>query len=105
MNKLPVKMEWLMETKLNPDADMSLARMTVAAGVTSELHHHTNCSETLHLVSGQVSQRIGDDWIVMNEGDTCLIKIGQLHQTQNLGETEAVLMIAYSAGERVYIKS
>jgi len=31
MNKLSVKMEWLMETKLNPDADMSLARMTVAA--------------------------------------------------------------------------
>jgi len=29
MNKLPVKMEWLMETKLNPDADMSLARVYI----------------------------------------------------------------------------
>ncbi len=104
MTESPVQMEWLMETRLNPDADISLARMTVKAGALSELHHHTNCSETIHIVAGQISQRIGDEWRAMNVGDTCLIRSGEIHQTKNTGDENAVMMIAYSAGQRVYVK-
>ena len=42
-------MEWLMDDKLDERAGVSLAKMIVAAGVTSEKHHHTNCSETIHV--------------------------------------------------------
>ena len=47
-----VTMEWLMDDKLDKldeRAGVSLAKMIVAAGVTSEKHHHTNCSETIHV--------------------------------------------------------
>lgn len=97
-----VTMKWLMEDAIHPMAGQSLARMSVDVGVTSELHHHSNCTETIHLLDGEIEQRIGDDWIKMTAGETCLIPINAKHQTRNVGEVRAVMMIAYSAGTRVY---
>lgn len=98
-----VTMEWLMEDAINPQANLSLARMTLAKGVTSELHHHTNCTETIHLLEGSIEQRIGKDWKRLEAGDTCLIPIGAAHQTRNMGNARVVMLIAYSAGQRVYV--
>ena len=97
-----VKMEWLMEDSISPHAKISLARMTLAAGVLSECHRHPNCAETIHLETGLVRQRIGDNWIVLKAGGTCVIPVGELHQSENLGETDAVMMLCYSAGTRIY---
>jgi len=98
-----VTMEWLMEDSINPAASISLAKMTVAKGVTSELHCHTNCTETLHVLEGVIEQRIDEEWKRLNTGETCLIPIGAAHQTRNVGSVKAVMMIAYSAGQREYV--
>jgi len=47
-----IKMEWLMDRSIVEDADVSMACMTVPAGVTSDCHRHSNCTETIHLLSG-----------------------------------------------------
>ena len=93
-----------MDDSITPQAQISLAKMSVATGVTSERHHHTNCTETIHVLAGQIEQRIGDEWRIMNTGDTCLIPMNTSHQTRNIGASPAVMMIAYSAGTRVYVK-
>jgi len=98
-----VTMEWLMEDAIDSKAGVSLARMTVAVDVTSELHHHTNCTETIHVLEGQINQRIGQEWMSLEAGETCVIPVGQPHQTRNIGDCKAVMMIAYSAGSRVYV--
>jgi len=90
-----VTMEWLMEDSISPDAKISLARMTLAAGVRSECHRHPNCAETIHLEAGRIRQRIGDKWIVLKAGETCVIPEGTPHQSENLGETDAVMMLCY----------
>jgi quercetin dioxygenase-like cupin family protein len=97
-----VTMDWLMEDAIAPDAGLSLARMTVAPGVTSEPHRHPNCTEAIHMLSGQVLQRKGADWVRLAAGDTILVPAGAIHQTRNIGPETAVLMVAYSAGARVY---
>ena len=99
-----VTMEWLMEDAIRAGAGLSLAKMTVAAGVTSQLHHHINCSETIHVLAGEIEQRIGDEWQKMKSNDTCLIPEGFKHQTRNIGSETAIMMVAYSAGKRVYVK-
>ena len=99
-----VTMEWLMEDRIQADVGLSLAKMTVAIGATSELHHHTNCSETIHLLSGEIEQRIGHEWRKLKSNDTCLIPAGFKHQTRNSGAETAIMMIAYSAGKRIYVK-
>jgi len=65
-----VTMDWLMDDSITPHAQISLAKMSVATGVTSERHHHTNCTETIHVLAGQIEQRIGEEWRIMNTGDT-----------------------------------
>lgn len=97
-----VTMEWLMDDKVAANCGMSLAKMTIAIGITSELHSHSNCTETLHLLEGKISQRIGDKWTDMRAGDTCLIPADNVHQTVNTGASRAVMILAYSAGTRDY---
>jgi len=97
-----VTMEWLMEDAIQPGAGLSLARMTVAPGATSEAHRHPNCSETVHLLSGRIEQRRGGDWLPLEAGDTLLIPAGAIHQTRNSGGDLAVMIIAYSSGSRIY---
>ncbi|MEM8949327.1 MAG: cupin domain-containing protein [Pseudomonadota bacterium] len=97
-----VTMCWLMDDSIQQGAGLSLARMTVEPGVTSEPHRHSNCSETIHLLSGSVEQRKDDVWVALNEGDTILIPVGAIHQTRNVGDRSAIMMIAYSSGSRLY---
>jgi len=94
-----------MDNKLDERAGVSLARMTVGVGVTSEKHHHTNCTETIHVLEGEIEQMIGSKTEILSAGETCLIPVDTSHQTRNIGDKPAVMMIAYSAGEREYIKS
>ncbi len=97
-----VKMEWLMDSSILEGADVSMARMTVPAGVTSECHRHSNCTERIHLLTGQIRQRIGEEWIEMGPNETCFVPKNEAHQTENIGALEAVMMICYSAGSRQY---
>jgi len=97
-----VKMDWIMDDRVDPRAKISLARMSVSSGVMSEAHRHTNCSKTIYLEQGVIRQRIDDRWIDMTVGDTCVIEPYQVHQTENVGEDLASMLIVYSAGSRVY---
>ena len=98
-------MQWLMDDKVDDRAGASLAKMTVAIGVTSEKHHHTNCTETIHVLDGQIEQSIGPKIQTLSAGETCLIPMVISHQTRNIGDKPAIMMIAYSSGTRDYIKS
>ena len=98
-----VTMQWLMEDAIDPRAGLSLARMTVAPGVTSPVHRHPDCSEAVHVLCGRIEQRRGGDWLPLKAGETILIPPGALHQTRNVGPEPAELMVAYSTGARVYL--
>lgn len=95
-------MEWLVEDALQPGATLSLARMTVRAGCTSQAHRHPDCDEAVHVLSGRIEQRIGDRWLALGPGQTAHIPAGQPHCSRALGGDDAVLLVAYSAGRRIY---
>ncbi|MEO0425320.1 MAG: cupin domain-containing protein [Pseudomonadota bacterium] len=95
-------MTWLVEDASHPGADLSLARMTVLPGHTSPAHRHPNANEAIHLVSGELEVRLGAQWVPAHPGDTIYVPSGTTHQTRCLGDTEAVLILAYSAGRRAY---
>ena len=97
-----VKMDWLMDSSVLPEANLSLARMTVPMGVTSERHKHESCSETLHVLSGHVEQYIDEVTLKMGPGETCFIPQGSAHHTVNIGTEAAVIMVSYSSGRRDY---
>lgn len=83
-------------------AQISSARMLLRAGHESPLHRHPGCEELLHLLEGQVSQRIGDAEQAMSPGDTAFIPAGVPHRSRALGTGDAVLLVAYSLARRTY---
>ena len=93
-----------MDDSIQSGTELSLAKMTVPIGIISEKHHHTNCTETIHLITGRIEQRIGEKLMIMSAGDTCLVPPNTSHQTRNIGDDTAVMMVAYSAGTRIYVK-
>ena len=99
---ISVTMDWLIDKTVHPEAEISLARMTLAPGALSERHKHSNCSETVHLVSGQIKLLCDNEKSVLQAGDTLLIKRGQAHQMRNITHQPAVMILAYSAGTRNY---
>lgn len=92
-------MEWLAEGE---DTGLSLARMTVKPHSTSPLRRHENCSEVIHVFSGEIDQRRNRHWQKMSAGDTITIYSGETHQTRNLNDGEATLFVAYTSGKRAY---
>lgn len=95
-------MLWLMEDRLVAGAGASVARMTVHAGVTSPLHRHPACSETIVLIEGRATCRIGGRDHVLSVGDAAFVPVATAHCVRNDGDALAVLLIAYSAGTRLY---
>ena len=95
-------MEWLADDKSQDGLGLSLARMTLLPGKTSPAHRHPNCNEVIHVLSGQIDQRRGDEWETFNTSQTCLVKAGQIHQSRCKSTIPAVMIIAYSGGTRIY---
>lgn len=95
-------MQWLVEDATHPGADLSLAKMTVLPGKTSPAHIHANAIEVIHVLSGDMSARVGDNWVSAKAGDTVFVPANTVHQTQCLSGEPAIMMIAYSTGRRDY---
>ena len=95
-------MSWLVDADLTPGAEMSVARMEVAPGATSPLHHHSNSDEAISLVSGCVTALVDGQEVSMRPGDVCWVPRHINHAFRNDGASAAVLMVTYSAPRREY---
>ena len=95
-------MEWLVEDALVDGADLSVARMTLNAEACAERHAHPNCNEVIHLIRGSVEQWVGDERFTLQAGDTVFIARCSSHQSRNIGSGEAIMIVSYSAGQRIY---
>ena len=97
-------MTWLVDDAHIADAGLSLARMTVRPGFTTEGHRHPNCSEAIHVISGVVDWIVGGDSFRLKAGDTAFVPPNTAHYATNPGSDAALMMIAYSSGTRIYEK-
>ncbi len=95
-------MHWLVEDTLVDGADLSVARMTLKEGACSECHSHPNCNEVIHLIQGSVEQLVGSERFALQAGDTAFVPRGSPHQSRNVGAGDAVMIVSYSAGKRIY---
>ncbi len=95
-------MDWLVDDALQPGAGMSLARMSLKQGASSPGHRHPNCNEAIHVASGAVELTLDGRSTRLATGDTGFIPAGAAHSLRNVGTGDAVMIVCYSAGSRVY---
>ena len=67
------------------------------------LHRHDNCAEILHVLEGAVAVSTGEgEPLPLAPGETHVFSAYTPHSVRNTGDTDAVLMLAFSSGNRHY---
>lgn len=94
--------EWLVDDGMVAGVGISVAVMTIKKGNTAPLHAHANCHELIYVVEGRVEASMDKERIILNAGDSVLSPVGTPHGFKNLGDSEAKMVISYSAGKRKY---
>lgn len=93
-------LSWHVSRTLGNSNVMTFGHATIRAGQSNPRHRHPNCDEVLHVLSGSIEHRLGEESFVLNAGDTISIPTGVWHQARALGESEAVMAICFSSADR-----
>jgi quercetin dioxygenase-like cupin family protein/type 1 glutamine amidotransferase len=97
------KLEWFASRALGNSTFMTVGIATINPGKENPVHRHPNCDEILHVLQGQIMNRVGDKEYEMHAGDTVTIPEGTPHNARNIGKDDAVLAIAYNTPDRIAI--
>jgi quercetin dioxygenase-like cupin family protein len=92
---------WFANRGLGNTDEMTIGRCVLNPGACNGRHYHPNCSEILVVIQGRIRHTIANDQEVeLNEGDTVSVPPNIRHCATNIGETDAVLFIAFSSADR-----
>ena len=93
---------WLVDNEIVAGAEMGLARIEIDTGAALPKHRHPNCNEAIHLIEGEIEQTIGSRVYPMKPGETMIVPADTVHSSKNMGTGKAILMFAFSVGDRGY---
>jgi quercetin dioxygenase-like cupin family protein len=84
---------WLMSSKIDPHAELTLGIVHVEAQQSNPLHIHPNSAEILYMLSGTCEHLVGDRWVTLKAGDTLRIPKGIAHRARTKDQPfEAVIV-------------
>lgn len=78
----------------SPAVNQSLAEATVAPGAATIAHYHRDSEELYLITAGRGRLRVGEEEREVAAGDCALIPPGTVHQLQNTGESDLVVLCA-----------
>lgn len=90
---------WLMNAKIDPDAEMTLGVVQIEPHQSNPMHVHPNSAEYVHVVSGSSEHLVGDRWVTMKEGDTLRIPKGVVHMARTKDQP-CRSVVVYNTGTR-----
>ncbi len=94
-------LQWLANGDLAPGAGMTVGRVTFKPGESNPTHAHPNCDEVLFVVQGTIEHSLPQGGMARLEaGDCIVLPRGRAHTAKNVGQDEAVVLVAFNAGDR-----
>jgi quercetin dioxygenase-like cupin family protein len=94
------RLVWMVAGRLGNSETMTVGRCHIRPGQQNPRHHHPNCDEVLHVLTGSIEHSAGDSLVEMTAGDTVSIPAGVVHNARNVGSVEAVFLISFSSADR-----
>ena len=91
---------WVASKELTQCDDITVGWVIIKREKSNPRHIHGNCSEVIHLQKGRLKHFVGKEFVLMEPGDTLVVPIGVDHCALNVSEEDAVMIVAYPAGER-----
>jgi quercetin dioxygenase-like cupin family protein len=96
-------LSWLAGKKLGNAEGLTLGRVVIRKGCCNPRHIHNSCEEVLYLLAGRLEHTMGDEKVVLNAGDTLVVAAGVAHNAVSIGDVDADMIVAYSAGVRDFV--
>ena len=97
-------LQWLVSAAAGSSDSMTLGRVTIKPGCKNPAHRHPNCEEILFVAYGTIEHTLPEDGsVTLSAGDCIVLPREGGHQATNIGSEDAVLIVAYNAGERMTI--
>lgn len=94
---------WLMNGKLDPDAEMTLGMVYIKPHQMNPAHLHPNSAEYLHVLDGSCEHMVGKKWVTLKKGDTLRIPKDVPHKART-GKQACTAMIVYNTGDRQFVE-
>ena len=91
---------WSINADLNGSEHLTLGRVEINPRSENPRHYHPNCDEVVYVVSGHITQMVGEKWYAMESGDAIHVPRGVWHQARNRADYPAILLISYDTGRR-----
>jgi quercetin dioxygenase-like cupin family protein len=91
---------WFASKELTQSDNITVGRVVIKKGKSNPKHIHGNCSEVIHLEKGRLKHFVGKEFVLMEPGDTLVVPPGVDHCAFNIGEEDAVMIVAYPTGQR-----
>ena len=95
---------WLASKAIAGCEGVTVGRVAIRAGANNPPHSHSNCEEVLHLLAGRLEHWMGDEAVILEPGDTLAVAAGVPHHARSIGDVDADMIVAYSAGQRDFRK-
>jgi len=91
-----LKLNFLMDGE-DTDGTLVQFEMIIPAGARVPApHYHVAVDETIYVLEGNLTQRVGDQIIELKPGDTCFIKRGIIHGFDNKQDHSARALVTLS---------
>lgn len=91
---------WFASKELTQCDDITVGRVVIKREKSNPRHIHGNCSEVIHLQKGRLKHFVGKEFVTMEPGDTLVVLTGVDHYALNIGDEDAVMIVAYPSGQR-----
>jgi quercetin dioxygenase-like cupin family protein len=94
------RLEWMASGALGNSTTMTVGRCYIDPGQANPRHYHPNCDEILHILQGVIEHTLDNQSVEMRAGDTISIPQGTVHNAHNIGDEQAIFVIAFSSPDR-----
>lgn len=94
-------LQWLVSSQNGTSGNMTLGRVSIKPGQNNPPHHHPNCEEVLYVEVGEIEHTLPQGGSTrLGPGDCIVLPQGSTHQAKNVGDEDAVVIVAFNAGDR-----
>jgi len=95
-------LRWLAGQTIGNAQGMVVGRVIIKKGQSNPRHSHPNCEEMLYLLRGRLEHTVGQQKVITEAGDVIVVPAGVPHVALNIGDEDADMIVAYSAGVREF---
>jgi len=94
--------EWLASAEAGNARELSLARLSISPGRSTDVHRHANCEESIYVERGPVQCTVSGATCELTDGGQLVVPRGATHAIRNAGTEPARLILSYSSAAREF---